>query len=335
VAGDDDNPNGPGETALVETDGVAPVAVPDSADPQVAEALQLLRKYQRRQRGWLGHFRSYLAVNVGLAVINIVTMWGAGYFHPWFLYPAAGWGMALGIHGMSHRGWLKESDRPLGRAEAIVGAARDESLALLPAAGHALPPRTALPAGEEPAALPPAKGDETWQVLYRECERAAASAKRSLAEAGADEELTRGVVSKLDSGLATVRDVRSGGEAIRRAVDEVGPGGRAALDAELDKLDDKIAGARDDRTKAIYAANRKLLEARRDKLGALEAEEERMRATVDGFRLAAENVRLDAARLGVGQLSGLLDPLTSSLDRLNEEVEIVRQVEAELERLVH
>ena len=52
-----------------------------------------------------------------------------------------------------------------------------------------------------------------------------------------------------------------------------------------------------------------------------------------GFLIAAQNVRLDAARLGTGQVPSLLGSLRDSLDRLDDEVELARQVESELEGL--
>jgi hypothetical protein len=124
-----------------------------------------------------------------------------------------------------------------------------------------------------------------------------------------------------------------GARSIREAIRAVAPEGVESLARELSALEARIAAARDERLKGVYEANRRLLEARRDKLEALTAEEERMRATVQGFLLAAQNVRLDAARLGAGHVPGQVAALGDSLDRLDQEVEVVRQVEAELEML--
>ena len=111
------------------------------------------------------------------------------------------------------------------------------------------------------------------------------------------------------------------------------PAGLASLEADLEALEKRITEARDERLKGVYEANLRLLEARRDKLQALTAEEERMMATVQGFLLAAQNVRLDAARLGAGHVPGQVAALGDSLERLDQEVEVVHQVEQELEML--
>jgi hypothetical protein len=47
-------------------------------------------------KAFYGHIVSYIFVNIGLAVLNIVT----SPQHLWFLYPALGWGIGLAIHGI-------------------------------------------------------------------------------------------------------------------------------------------------------------------------------------------------------------------------------------------
>lgn len=46
-------------------------------------------------KAFYGHMASYVVVNTGLAVLNIVT----SPEHLWFLYPALGWGIGLVLHG--------------------------------------------------------------------------------------------------------------------------------------------------------------------------------------------------------------------------------------------
>lgn len=138
---------------------------------------------------------------------------------------------------------------------------------------------------------------------------------------------------KLDRGIEVVEEIRRGALAVGAALVDVAPDGGAALQKELGLIEEKIAATSDDRLKGVYEANRRLLEARQDKVKTLEAEQERMRATVKGFLIATQNVRLDAARLGTGQVPELLGSLSDSLERLNDEVEVARQVESELEKL--
>lgn len=312
-------------------------------DGQVQTARGLLRKFRQRRAGWLGHFRSFLGVNLGLAGINVLSGLAAESFFPWFLFVTASWGIGLVIHGMSHRGWLRDAERSIEQAEAILGASRfDDDLLFLPPApsdDDEAPPAL-VGAEEAPPALPRAEveerdaaSEEGWGELMTACGEAVVAASQALDRAGVEGEVNDSTREQLDKGLRTIEVVQRGARSIREAIRAVAPEGVESLARELSALEARIAAARDERLKGVYEANRRLLEARRDKLEALTAEEERMRATVQGFLLAAQNVRLDAARLGAGHVPGQVAALGDSLDRLDQEVEVVRQVEAELEML--
>ena len=82
----------------------------------------------------------------------------------------------------------------------------------------------------------------------------------------------------------------------------------------------------------IYASNLELLEKQRGTVHTLKRDVKRIQATVEGFALAAHNIHLNASRLGAsGENPGSL--LAESLVALDEEVRVLRQVEAELEGL--
>ncbi len=51
----------------------------------------------RQLRGFYTHLSVYLAVNVGLLVINLISSPG----RLWVVWPLAGWGIAILIHGAS------------------------------------------------------------------------------------------------------------------------------------------------------------------------------------------------------------------------------------------
>ena len=51
----------------------------------------------RRLRGFYAHLSVYLAVNAGLLVINLFSSPG----RLWVVWPRAGWGIAVVIHGAS------------------------------------------------------------------------------------------------------------------------------------------------------------------------------------------------------------------------------------------
>lgn len=313
--------------------GIVPIdeaAIDEPHRSDLAESDQprsLLRRYMNKRRAWLGHLRSFIGVNGGLAAINLITGLTAENLYPWFLYVTASWGIGVVIHGLNYRGWVKDHDAYLRRARVTVEQLDDDESAQLPD-----PSSHGLPKGKKDIPALPSGGDG-WGELIEECSAAVDVAKEALSAAGMDEAERVILSDKLDRGLLVVDEIRRGALAVGAALVDVAPDGGAALDEELGLLEEKITATNDDRLKGVYEANRRLLEARQDKVTTLEAEQERMRATVKGFLIATQNVRLDAARLGTGQVPELLGSLSDSLERLNDEVEISRQVESELETL--
>ena len=63
-------------------------------DPD-AELLQRARRRVKLKTGFFIHLSVYVLVNLGLAAINL-----AGGGRPWHLWPLAGWGIGLAIHGL-------------------------------------------------------------------------------------------------------------------------------------------------------------------------------------------------------------------------------------------
>lgn len=59
---------------------------------------RLARRRADAKMGWFIHALVYVCVNAGLALIA----WQAG--RTWHLYPLAGWGLGLAIHGLA--AWL-------------------------------------------------------------------------------------------------------------------------------------------------------------------------------------------------------------------------------------
>ncbi len=56
---------------------------------------RLARRRAAAKMGWLIHALVYVCVNAGLALIA----WQTG--RAWHLYPLAGWGLGLAIHGLA------------------------------------------------------------------------------------------------------------------------------------------------------------------------------------------------------------------------------------------
>lgn len=284
-------------------------------------AERLLQRRERKRRSIRSHTQSYISVILGLAVINIVTGLAAGELFPWFLIVAAAWGMGYGMHLLGWRSWLEDNRAALAAAEAEV--------AQLPAPSRqelieGTAPRTEAPPGQPGV-------DPAWQALLERCRRAVQSADAALADAGSASGAETS--HRLKAGLVDVEQLATGAEKVRRALAEIAPEGTAGLEAEVARLDARINAAADERLRGVYLANRTLLQARRAKVEALRAERERMAASAEGFLLAVENVRLDAARIGAGHVPALHAALGDTLDRLSAEVGILRQVEEELEAL--
>jgi hypothetical protein len=60
-----------------------------------SELRQLARRRVNQKMGFYIHLAVYVLVNLGLAAIN-----GVGGGKPWHLWPLAGWGLGLAIHGI-------------------------------------------------------------------------------------------------------------------------------------------------------------------------------------------------------------------------------------------
>lgn len=63
------------------------------ADDAAARLERLARRRAGAKMGWFIHAFVYVCVNAGLALIS----WQGG--HAWALYPLAGWGLGLALHG--------------------------------------------------------------------------------------------------------------------------------------------------------------------------------------------------------------------------------------------
>lgn len=75
-----------------------PESTTTPASPSQAEHARIERLAHRRasaKMGWFIHALVYVCVNAGLALIA----WRSG--REWFVYPLAGWGLGLAIHGLA------------------------------------------------------------------------------------------------------------------------------------------------------------------------------------------------------------------------------------------
>ena len=275
---------------------------------RLTPAQRLVKKARQRRREWLSHRNSYVAVNLGLAGLNLATAVASGSFHPWFIYPLLGWGMGIGIHALNYRGWLKDHRDEIDSAELEV-------------ASIGLEPR-------EPSALDQRVGDDPeWTAIVARCRGAVGEAKANLGRSD-DAALREQTTARLHEGMAHLDRPALGAVTIRRAVSAVVPDGAAGLDGEIAALDAKIESATDVELVGVYRSNRELLAVRRGKVERLQTEYDRMLARAEGFLMAVQNIQLDASRFTAG-VPGT-DTLTEPLRQLSEEVAILQAVEEEL-----
>lgn len=278
-----------------------------------SEEERLLTQRDARRRRMRGHWNAYISVIGGLGIINLVTWILFGAAVPWVIFPAAAWGIGVGMHALNYRGWTQDHAARIAAAERALGR---------------------LPPGAAPLALaegPPAEPDP-WADMIARCRDAvdrAAGALESVDHPAQDLDATH---ADLEEGLERVERLAEGAGRIRRALETIAPAGLEGLAQQVAELDAAINAAKDDALRAVHLENRALLVARRAKVEALVAEQDRMMANARGFLLATENLHLDAAGLGNGALDGQ-GSLTAPIRRLGEEVDVLRKVEAELRRL--
>ena len=288
-------------------DGLTRLGAPRESDAERqaaaarGEAIRLLKRRDKKRRGWRTHWQTFLVVNAGLFLLQVLEHIANARS---VAVVAVSWGVGLVLHGLSTRRWLEENRERFDAAERLLG--------------HA------------PPAAAPAIGT-AWSERVERCKQAVAAADAVLG----DLELKGANVSEarmqLQAGLVGLEDLARGGERIQHAIESVAPGGAAALEAELAALRQKAAAAGDERLRQAHARNADLLEARKQKLARLEAEVERLRVTLDGYVMLADNVRLDAARLGAGSLGKLAVDLKGPMAELQEQIDLVRAVESELD----
>lgn len=63
------------------------------------ERYQRAKRRMEAEKGFYIHLFVYAAVNTGLFLINFVGGRGEGNW--WFVWPLAGWGIAVVVHGLS------------------------------------------------------------------------------------------------------------------------------------------------------------------------------------------------------------------------------------------
>ena len=73
------------------------VAIMETSQENTETNYYKAQKKVEEIKGFYGNLAAYCVIITGLMILNLVTSSG----HLWFLYPAAGWGLGVVIHGMS------------------------------------------------------------------------------------------------------------------------------------------------------------------------------------------------------------------------------------------
>ena len=214
------------------------------------------------------------------------------------------WALALAGHGAHTLSWERANAELLARVRAQEGERADPALVELDV---------------RPA-------DPKWVRLWDEACSRFLLADQALQRLGPSGLVPRG---DLHASMGQVKLLVQGQARLETAM-------RSLVSGELD---DKITEAKwsidrteDPRLKKIVRGNLELLEKQRATVQSLRHDMKRIRATVEGFTLAAQNIHLNATRLDASG-EGPDQILSQSLMALEHEVKVLRQVEAELEGL--
>lgn len=300
--------------------------------PRETPEEKLVKEVQARRVAIRHHASAYIFVNAFLLLVNALTVAGSGVW--WFLLVAGGWGVGLGIHAVNHFFWIADRRREIAQAEraleASVEAWGDMRASGVERALEPGVPRRVL-ASTNPPAVEHEPVDPAWADLMARVRRAAEGARSELHRLGAQ---GRDAADRLDEGLADAVRLHEGADRLALTVRGLAPEGAQALSAQLEAIEGKRDGAEDPRLRNAYASNAELLRALQGKVAAIDQDRERMRISVEGFLLSAQNLQIDAARLSAGDpvstdFSGVEGPTA----RLAEEVTILRTVEDELRSL--
>lgn len=280
-------------------------------------AARLLAKRAAKRRAWRNHAWAYSLVSVFLLGVNALTwaMAGGGIEQIWWPYAAGGWGIGVGMHWVNYRGWLRDHRKQLAAAEMDYA----EETGLLPE-NDSTDART--------DAGPPDPERDALAARVTTAMSAASTELQKLGPRGA------AALAELERARRDMDRLFEGDRRLQAALCALAPRGVPVLDQEIAALDAKIVRAQEPRLRRAYESNHAMMVGLATKARAIAEDRERIRVVIEGFCLAAKGLHGDAARLGASSssfvdTSALQDPARM----LSEEVEILREVEAELERL--
>ncbi len=245
-------------------------------------------------RKFRSNFASYVAVNGGLLLMNVVT----GLDSPWFLFPAIGWGIGLASQygrlwtsGYSMRDVLNRPAAP----DALPTASGTP--AKLPAGGIAIAPMPEATTGEF--------GNRAEQIRQIQKDRQAIlQVVEKLPPA--ERELLPEIVKTVDSLAGRALEL---GTMLRQMEGNVSNSSVDSLDSRIEAL--KAEGANPESDRRLS-----LLERQRTALVELVKRREKIEAQFESCVLAVQNVRFDLLRLRSAGVDAVLSDLTSATQQV-------------------
>jgi len=245
-------------------------------------------------RKFRSNFASYVAVNGGLLLMNVVT----GLDSPWFLFPAIGWGIGLASQyghlwtsGYSMRDVLNRPAAP----DALPTVSGTPTK--LPAGGIAIAPMPEATTGEF--------GNRAEQIRQIQKDRQAIlQVVEKLPPA--ERELLPEIVKTVDSLAGRALEL---GTMLRQMEGNVSDSSVDSLDSRIEALKAEGANTESDRRLS-------LLERQRTALVELVKRREKIEAQFESCVLAVQNVRFDLLRLRSAGVDAVLSDLTSATQQV-------------------
>ena len=238
-------------------------------------------------RKFRANFASYVSVNGGLLLLNVVT----GIETPWFLFPAIGWGIGLASQygklwssGYSMRDVLHRPPAP----DALPAPGKGQAIAALPAAVAAEP--TTGEYGKLAGQIEQMRRDHT--AIVRLVERLPEAERAMLPE----------VVPTVNGLTERAVELARTLAAMDRDVDDES---LAQLDQRIEEMEGAEQGSDTER-------RLDLLKRQRVALGELVKRRGKVESQFESCVIAIQNVRFDLLRLGSAGVQQVLGDLTSA-----------------------
>ena len=257
-----------------------------------------------RKRGLLRLHGQIFALGAPIAAAVVGVGWLLDVEIGWIATLLAGWTVGIAAHALSVLFWERANGEALARVRAANGEQTDTRLIELDV---------------RPAS-------QRWVRLWENAVEEFLLADEALKRLGSDGSMER---SDLHASMQQVKELVQGQARLETAL-------RSWMSGELE---DRITEARwerdrseDEKLREMLDSNLKMLEKQKTTVESLRKDMGRLKASVERFIITAQNVHLNATRLGTRGEQGDTG-LSSSLALLEEEVRVMRQVEEELGQL--